>query len=81
MFFHTGKQNLHTLTQSHIVYLRFQSGFPLCAFAISCAARIRNRTNRGSENAVAHVLHAALSHLEGWNTYKRMLVMAYSSAP
>ena len=38
------------------------------------------RTNRNTEDAIAHVLHTALSHLEGSGTYVRMLFVDYSSA-
>ncbi|XP_074501445.1 uncharacterized protein LOC141773472 [Sebastes fasciatus] len=38
------------------------------------------RPNRGTEDAIAHVLHTALSHLEGRDTYVRMLFVDYSSA-
>ena len=38
------------------------------------------RSNRGTDDAIAHVLHTALSHLEGRDTYVRMLFLDYSSA-
>ena len=38
------------------------------------------RTNRNTEDAIAHVLHTALSHLEGSGTYVRMLFVDYSSS-
>ena len=36
--------------------------------------------NRSIENAITIALHAALSHLDKWNTYVRMLFIDYSSA-
>ena len=38
------------------------------------------RANRSTEDAISHVLHTALSHLEGRGTYVRMLFVDYSSA-
>ena len=38
------------------------------------------RANRSTEDAITHVLHTALSHLESSGTYVRMLFVDYSSA-
>ena len=38
------------------------------------------RPGRSTDDAIAHVLHTALSHLEGKDTYVRMLFVDYSSA-
>ena len=38
------------------------------------------RANRSTEDAVATAFHAALSHLEQWGIYARLLFMDFSSA-
>ena len=38
------------------------------------------RPNRSTGDAISIALHTALSHLDKWNTYVRMLITDYSSA-
>jgi hypothetical protein len=36
--------------------------------------------NRSTDGAISNEVHTALSHLDKWNTYLRMLFIDYSSA-
>ncbi len=45
-----------------------------------CFEKLKYRSNRSTDDAIAFTLHTALSHLENKNTYVRMLFVDYSSA-